>query len=88
MIVSSTTEVSESEYIAAGYTIGEGESDITEYYFGHLSFAANQEAIYDAGGTHYHRNYYICLISRTNGKVYYRIDLSLRPALFSEKGSQ
>lgn len=84
MIVSSTTEVSESEYIAAGYTIGEGESDMRNTISAIYPLSPTK-AIYDAGGTYYHRNYYICLSRRPNGKVYYRIDLSLRPALFSEK---
>lgn len=84
MIVSSTTEVSESEYIAAGYTIGEGESDMRNTISAIYPLPPTK-AIYDAGGTYYHRNYYICLSRRPNGKVYYRIDLSLRPALFSEK---
>lgn len=74
MIVSSTTEVSESEYIAAGYTIGEGESDMRNTISAIYPLPPTK-AIYDAGGTYYHRNYYICLSRRPNGKVYYRIDL-------------
>ena len=83
MIVSSTTEVSEDEYVAAGYTISEdkrNQNTIPAIYP-----LPPTKAIYDAGGTYYHRSYYIYYTSRTGGKVYYRIDLSLRPALFSEK---
>lgn len=86
MIVSNRTEVSEAEYIAAGYS-----TDID------TSLRNNQnaipaiyplqptKAIYDAGGTYYHRTFYTHLTDRNNKKVYYRMDLSLRPALFSEK---
>lgn len=84
MIVSSATEVSESEYIAAGYSPSEGEGYIRNTISAIYPLPPTK-AIYDAGGTYYHRTYYIYYTSRTNGKVYYRIDLSLRPALFSEK---
>lgn len=84
MIVSSTTEVSEAEYIAAGYTLSESEGYIRNTIPAIYPLPPTK-AIYDAGGTYYHRSYYIYYTSRTGGKVYYRIDLSLRPALFSEK---
>lgn len=83
MIVSSTTEVSEDEYVAAGYTISEDERN--QNTIPAIYPLPPTKAIYDAGGTYYHRSYYIYYTSRTGGKVYYRIDLSLRPALFSEK---
>lgn len=84
MIVSSTTEVSEAEYIAAGYTLSESEGYIRNTIPAIYPLPPTK-AIYDAGGTYYHRSYYIYYTSRTGGKVYYRIGLSLRPALFSEK---
>lgn len=86
MIVSNRTEVSEAEYIAAGYStdtdtsLRNNQNAIPAIYP-----LQPTKAIYDAGGTYYHRTFYTHLTDRNNKKVYYRMDLSLRPALFSEK---
>lgn len=82
MIVRVNTEVTEAEYIAAGYPVTESgsyQNEIPAIYP-----LPPTKAIYDAGGTYYHRTFYSFMTNRNNQKVYTRVDLALRPALFSD----
>lgn len=81
--VQKNTDVTEAEYVAAGYPIIEGGSymnDIPAIYP-----LAPTKAMYEAGGTYYHRTFYSFYTTRDNKKAFIRHDWSLRPALFSEK---
>lgn len=83
IIVRENTEVSKEEYVDAGYPIieeGHYTNDMPAIYP-----LPPTKAIYEAGGTYYHRTYYSFYTTRDKKKVFLRNEWALRPALFSEK---
>lgn len=86
--VFSTKDVSREEYLAAGYPeVGSpsprgvpAKDPIPTIYP-----LPPTEAIFKAGGTYFHRTFYRGV--DFGGKHYWRIDLHLRPALYSESES-